>query len=272
MSAENTGSLTVKETRLKLLLRVLAFVYVGALLLYMLPSIAFIPSFLKPFPFLNDPAFANNSTIKMGLFIVLCFIGAADVRKYLVAVEVMIVAGILSMIVGLLMFFFLDNNYIMQVGNSQLSIKLMILGSVFFDGLIAVLLIVFYRSAQKARYELLYLSTMQFRTLKALAEVVIHGENEVITAKEVAINVDRYLASFNAKSKAISKFSLTGIEIYPLFFLKPPISYMRPDDRKKVPDAAFLPVNHLAPCAAFFTHHYPGYDTLRQAIMLYGLL
>lgn len=169
----------------------------------------------------------------MGLFIALCFIGASDVRKYLIAVELMIAAGILSMLAGLLLFFFLNNNYVMPVGKNGLAVKTMMLGSVLFDGLIAVALIIFYRSAQKARYELLYLSPSQFRTLRALAEIVIHGENEILSSNEVAVNVDRYLSSFNAKSKLISKLSLTGIEIYPLFFLKPPVSYMRPDERKK---------------------------------------
>ena len=67
---------------MKSYLRLLFFIYVGGVFVYLLPGVGLLPPFLKPYPFLIDPAFANNSTIKMGLFAALCFVAAGDVRRY----------------------------------------------------------------------------------------------------------------------------------------------------------------------------------------------
>jgi choline dehydrogenase-like flavoprotein len=227
-----SSALTLQEVRLRILLRFFFFFYIGAMLLYLLPAITFIPEFLKPYPFVNDGAFSNNSTIKMGLFAALCFIGAADVRRYLVAVEAIIVVMLLAVVSGLLLTFFANNNYTMETGMGTLTIRKMILMSTIFDTLVNVLFITFYLQAQKARYKLQYFGPLQFRTLTALAEVVIQGEKEILKPAEIAHNVDRYMASFKGKTKFITKLTLTGIEFYPIVFLKPPVSYMRPDDRK----------------------------------------
>ncbi|MES2880586.1 MAG: GMC family oxidoreductase, partial [Bacteroidota bacterium] len=55
---------------------------------------------------------------------------------------------------------------------------------------------------------------------------------EIITPRQIALNVDRYMSSFTAKTKWVSKIAMLAIELYPLVFLKPPTSYMRPEDRK----------------------------------------
>ncbi len=232
MPVENAHSLTKAELRLKLLLRILFFFYLAAFFLYLLPPIFGVPGFLKPYPFINDPACANNSTIKMLLFVSLCYVGYADVRKNLIAVEAMIVTMFIGAVSGLLLFFFAKNNYHIQIGSRSVGIRKVILFSSLFDLAINVVLVIFYRSAQKARYTLRYFSPMQFRTMRTLAEVVIHGENEVLKPIEVANNVDRYLASFKAKSKWIMKVCMLSIELYPVLFLKPPSSYMRADERK----------------------------------------
>jgi hypothetical protein len=102
-----------------------------------------------------------------------------DVRKYLVAVEAIIVVMLLAVVSGLLLTFFAKNNYIMETGLGRLSIRKMVLMSTVFDTLVNITLYQFFTwQAQKARYQLLYLSPLQFRTLTALAEVVIEGDGE----------------------------------------------------------------------------------------------
>src|SRR5207237_2841150 len=86
-------------------------------------------------------------------------------------------------------------------------------------------------TAERARYDLLYLWPIQYRTLVALAEVVIAGTNEIVPAEDVARNVDRYLASFRARSKWIMAAALVGMQIYPLLTLHPPLSYMPEEER-----------------------------------------
>ncbi len=232
MASQKHFLLTAQERNLKSYLRLLFFIYVGGVLVYLLPAIGLLPAFLKPYPFLIDPAFANNSVIKMGLFAALCFVAAGDVRRFLVTVEAIMVVMCLAVVSGVILILTAKNNYVMQVGNSTLSIKTMLLYSSLFDAVLNGILIVLYNKAQKARYGLQFFTPMQFRTLQALSDVLIEGDEELITDREVALNVDRYMSSFLGKTKWVSKLSLVGIELYPLFFLKPATSYMRPEDRK----------------------------------------
>ncbi len=225
--------LTPQELRLRFFLRVLFFFYIGAVLLYLLPGMTFIPGFLKPYVFIADPAFANNSSIKMGVFVLLCFFGAADVRKYLIAVEVIIVVMFLAVVSGSLIAAFSNNNYDLIIGGKQVPMSTMIIYSTLFDLAINMALILFYTSAQKARHQLQYFTVGQFRTLEAIAEVVIEGEKELVPPNEIARNVDGYMARFLAKTKWVSKLALMGIEYFPLLFFKPPISYMQVFDRKR---------------------------------------
>ncbi len=225
-------TITPQEVRLKFFLRVLFFFYIGAVLLYLLPGIVFIPEFLKPYTFIADPAFANNSSIKMGLFVLLCFFGAADVRKYLIAIEVIIIVMMMAVVSGLLIASFSNNNYDLVINGKLVPMSTMILFSTVFDLSINVALIFFYVSAQKARYQLKYFTVGQFLTLEAIAQVVIEGENEIIPPDEIARNVDGYMSSFLAKNKWVTKLALSGIEYFPLLYLQAPLSYMQSAERK----------------------------------------
>ncbi len=232
MASQKHYLLTSQELNLKSYLRILFFIYLGGVFVYLLPAIGLLPPFLQPYPFLVDPAFANNSVIKMGLFAALCFVAAGDVRRYLIAVEAVMVVMALAVLSGLVLILFASNKYLLHVGEGTVSISTLLIYSSIFDAILNGILIVLYNKAQKARYGLHYFSPMQFRTLEALADVLIQGEKEVISSRQVALNVDRYMSSFLARTKWVSKLSMTGIELYPLIFLKPPTSYMRAADRK----------------------------------------
>ncbi|HVF96006.1 MAG TPA: NAD(P)-dependent oxidoreductase, partial [Flavisolibacter sp.] len=232
MSSKTGAALTLQELNLKSYLRILFFIYLGGVFLYLIPALGLMPGFLKPYAFINDPAFANNSTIKMGLFAALCFVAAGDVRRYLVAVEAIMVVMALAVLSGIVLILFAANNYVINTGNGQMRISTLLLFSSIFDAILNAVLIILYRKAQKARYDLQYFSPFQFRSLMSLADVVIESENVIITSRETALNVDRYMSSFKANNKWVTKMALIALELYPLVFLKPPTSYMRPDARK----------------------------------------
>lgn len=244
-----TYPLTSQEIRLRLFLRILFFFYIGAVLLYLLPGITFVPDFLKPYTFITDPAFANNSSIKMGLFVLLCLFAAADVRKYIIAVEAIIIVMFLAVVSGLLIAFLSHNNYDLIINGKAVPMRTMILLSTVFDLSINIVLIIFYSAAVKARYQLKYFSVGQFLTLKAIAEVAIEGVDEVLPAETVAKNVDGYMAGFLARQKWVSKLALTGISIFPIFYFQPPLRFMRASDRKKFLTKHFYqePSLHITP-------------------------
>jgi choline dehydrogenase-like flavoprotein len=120
----------------------------------------------------------------------------------------------------------------MIVGGKPVTIAQLLTVSIVFDGSLGLILLWFFISAERSRYALLYLSPTQFRTLKSIAEVVINGEGALlIPAEDVATNVDRYFKNFEARSKWIAKLVLSVMQIYPLFSLNVPLSYMNPNDR-----------------------------------------
>src|SRR4030095_4675137 len=114
----------------------------------------------------------------------------------------------------------------------RIPIESALIGSMILDGVIIILLIWFYIAAERSFYRLTYLSPTQYRALAALADVVVAGKTEIITAEEVARNVDDYLSRFKAQSKWIIRIVLLGIEAYPLLSFKPPLSHLNPEDRR----------------------------------------
>jgi choline dehydrogenase-like flavoprotein len=76
-----------------------------------------------------------------------------------------------------------------------------------------------------------YLSHFEFKTLTALAEVLVIGEDERLTPEEVGHNVDRYLATFKARRKWVVRLALLGLLFYPLLKLRAPFSVMAPQER-----------------------------------------
>ncbi len=76
-----------------------------------------------------------------------------------------------------------------------------------------------------------YLSRLEFKTLTALAEVLVIGEDEQLTPEKISHNVDSYLATFRARGKWIVKIALLGLLLYPLLKLHAPFSAMAPQER-----------------------------------------
>ncbi len=76
-----------------------------------------------------------------------------------------------------------------------------------------------------------YLSRLEFKTLTALAEVLVIGEDEHLTPEKIGHNVDSYLATFRARGKWIVKIALLGLLLYPLLKLRAPFSAMAPQER-----------------------------------------
>jgi choline dehydrogenase-like flavoprotein len=218
--------LTPQERRLRIYLKILALLFGLAIFAYLLPAL-FGP--LQSF-YINLP-FVTNSVVKIGGLALLAFFAAADVRRFRLLTVLVIWGHVISELATAAVLIWGKTDYAVDIAGNIVPIRRLLWGSMALDGIILVLLVWFYVAAERARYALGYFSPGQFRTLTALAEVVVMGENEAITAEEAARNVDHYLTGFRARAKWITKLVLTGVEIYPLLTLKPPFSYMRAEDR-----------------------------------------
>jgi choline dehydrogenase-like flavoprotein len=216
------GVLTTEERRLATLLRVLAFLFTLAIFTYLLPALV---GPWKPF-FIQLP-FVTNSVVKIGVLAALAFIASADTRRYRALVLVVILGHVISEVATIAVLLWGDTAG--TVG--QLPTRTLLWGSIALNGVILVLLIWFYRCAERARFALRYLSPGQFRTLASMVEVVITGR-PVADPPSVAHTVDRYLADFRARSRWVMKAVLIGLEWYPLLTFHPPLSVLRPIDRR----------------------------------------
>src|SRR5262249_25497696 len=151
------------------------------------------------------------------------FIAAGDVRRFRPLTVVVILGHLLSevaMAIALLFGNLNPPNWPPSFFPFSMTTTLIL--AMMLDGSILVVLTYAFIQADRARYGLKYLSPVEFRALKAAAEAIIMGGTEVITPEEVARNVDRYLSSFKARRKFITKLALSASEFYPLLFFQLP--------------------------------------------------
>jgi choline dehydrogenase-like flavoprotein len=83
-----------------------------------------------------------------------------------------------------------------------------------------------------------FLPRPAFKALAALAEVVVDPER--LAPEEAAANVDRYMGTFRAQRKWVVKVALLGLWLYPLRFLKPTFSRMKPEARREFVEKRFI--------------------------------
>jgi choline dehydrogenase-like flavoprotein len=226
--------LTAPERRLELVLRIFAVLFLGQAILYPVLGV-FGPA---EFPFVA------NSFAKDGLFCVLCFIAAGNVRQNGWAVGLVVMGHVLiaAALLGMLAFGNHDSvaHTFGEPAGTNLSDTLQLLIWATAATFVAVLLAVLYHSAVKARYGLRYLWPHQHSTAMAMAEVLVIGPDEALTPEQVAAGIDDYLYSFSAQEKWKSKLALSALTVYPLFRLRPPFPLMAPDRRLAFIERCFI--------------------------------
>jgi choline dehydrogenase-like flavoprotein len=231
MTSDEEGPLTPEERRLRTLLRVLAALFGFATLAYLLPALGVFGATLRAFSV--ELPFVTNSVVKVGTLGMLALLGSGDVRRHRTAVVLLIAAHAISEAAMLATLVFGDVGRLVDPGLpvGPRPVRDVLLFAMVLDGVILAVLIAMFRAAERARYQLRWLSPMEYRALSALAEVIVLGEEEALSAGEVARNTDRYLASFRARSKWLAKLVLKGMQIYPLLTLRPPFSELSPEER-----------------------------------------
>ncbi|HSP88980.1 MAG TPA: hypothetical protein VLN45_12665, partial [Ignavibacteriaceae bacterium] len=216
--------LTPNEKRLIIYLKVLLIINF-LFLVFCLVNL-FVPSFSN-----LSTLFTINFSALSFVNILICWYAIADLRRFMLLVKLFAWQFVFFVIVELYLFLWADTSAYVVILQNSLTLKSLIIISLCFDVLNAVLIFILISSSEKAKYELKYFSPLQFKTLEALAEVVIYGDNETITNSEVAKNVDTYFKTFQAKFKWTMALVVTGLYFYPLLSLYPPLPYLSPYKR-----------------------------------------
>lgn len=227
--------LTAQEKRLELALRLFTLLFAGFVISYLLQGLLHEET---EFPFVA------NSVAKDGMFAVLSFVAAGDVRRNGWA-GLLVIAGHV-LIVGSLLFMLafgntssIDGSFGKPFGLDA-DPKLVLFIWLALASFVVVLLALLYRSAARARYSLKYLAPHQHRTAMAMAEVLVMGPDEVLTPEEVAAGIDDYLYSFTAQEKWKSKLALSALTVYPLLRFRPPFAMMSPERRLEFIERCFI--------------------------------
>jgi hypothetical protein len=183
-TAQSPEELTRQEVRLQRVLLVLAAVFAVLALGYVLQGLLADAEF----------PFVANSTAKDTLFAILCLVAANDLRRFGWAAVVVIIGHVL-LITGLVVMLIWDetlsagDSFVAPPGFALPPAHVLLLVWLGLAVAVTGLLIVLYRSAVASRHPLQYLRQHQHRTLTALAEVLVLGDAEVLSAEQIADEV-----------------------------------------------------------------------------------
>ncbi len=227
--------LTAPERRLELVLRILTVAFLAQALLY--PTLGLFGS--AEFPFVA------NSFAKDGLFFILCFLAAGDVRQNGWAAWLVVIGHVLIVVALLGMLAFGNHDSVAgtfgQPFGTDLSPTLQLLiWAAAATFLVAIPLAVFLHKAATGRYALKYLWPHQHATAMAMADVLVIGPDEKLTPEQVAAGIDDYLNSFTAHEKWKSKLALSALTVYPMIRLRPPFALMAPERRLAFIERCFI--------------------------------
>jgi choline dehydrogenase-like flavoprotein len=183
--------------------------------------------------------FVVNSIAKDGLFAALSLLGAAHVRRY--GWTALVVAfGYGCLVVAQAVMLAVGGQDPVTTFGVTVDAVPYLLSWMVTDIVLAAALVALWWRAVRERYGLAYLNPFAFRTLAALAEVLVQGEREDVSHEDVARNVDRYLASLDARGKRNVHAALTVLAFFPLATLRMPLAAMAPPARLRYLERRFV--------------------------------
>jgi choline dehydrogenase-like flavoprotein len=89
---------------------------------------------------------------------------------------------------------------------------------------VAALLLALRRAALRKRLRPGFLGATEYRTLMALADVIVQGPEEAVEPRDVAANVDRYFGRIRSRRKWVQRAALVAMQLHPLLTFKAPFS------------------------------------------------
>jgi choline dehydrogenase-like flavoprotein len=96
---------------------------------------------------------------------------------------------------------------------------------------VAALLLILRRAAARARLHPVFLGATEYRTLMALADVIVQGPEEAVPPADIARNVDGYFSRIRAKRRWVQRAGLVAMQLHPLLTLKAPFSELDEESR-----------------------------------------
>ena len=181
-----------------------------------------------------------NSFAKDALFVMISAVAAADVRRF-GGLALVIAAGYVALVLGQIATLLWGGAPPMELplaGDVDATVALF--GWMAIDVVLAALFAWLWFRAARDGHGLRFLNPLAFLTLAAVAEVLIEGDREVVAPREVARNVDNYLADLDSTGKGRIQAGLIVLGLWPLLTARPPLFLLAPDTRKTFLKKRFL--------------------------------
>ncbi len=177
--------------------------------------------------------FVANSVTKDVFFLALSLIAIANIRRF-AWLTLLVILGHVLLVLTLSLMLLTRNTDMAPVdlwGVVTLQPKPFARSWLASNVIIVPLLSLLYLNAQRARHHLKYLTSFEWGTVKALAEVLIKSDDRKMTPEEIAEKVDAYLYRFKAKGKSKVRVALWILTVYPILTRGVPFGAMEPDAR-----------------------------------------
>ena len=224
-SPPEPAPLTGAERLLRVLLLVLAGLLAVAGLAYgAAPLIDSTDQFAIELPFVT------NSVVMCAALGMLSAHAALPVRRNMPLVTPVIIGLFLAVVVQLA--YLIPAEGSRELFDSDVSIRLVLAIGAGVSLVIGVVLLLSYRQAWRRRYGLSFLWPGSYRALQSMADVLITGEPETITPRDVADNVEAYVREITAHRRWVYRLALYGMQLAALAGRGVPLSELEPGDRR----------------------------------------
>jgi choline dehydrogenase-like flavoprotein len=190
--------------------------------------------------FLVNPFMIAGSTIKIGVLGLCSLLVALDVRRYthytqmVIALVVGHSASFVAIALLWLFGFARFGDYTLSIAGMTFSREQMMFGAWALD---VVIITGFLFLNARINLVLLdhigFLSPTEFRAMEAIAETLVAGKGaEIVPPHQIVLRTDSYLRSFRSGRLGLAKLAVLGLQLAPLAWMKPPITYLNPAARE----------------------------------------
>jgi choline dehydrogenase-like flavoprotein len=194
-----------------------------------------------------SPIMIAGSAVKLGVLGVLGLLVAKDVRRYVHSIQgitLQINGNSVSLFIIIFLALFGYDRFgvpFIEIAGTTLAVGTVMLGACVVDVVAISAFILLNRQVNRLlKDELQFLTLYQFRALEAIAETLINGgEAEVLKPHEVALRTDQYLRAFNSNRLNLARWAITGMQLWPLLYLQPPVTFLNPAARQAFIDQRF---------------------------------
>ncbi|HUE75595.1 MAG TPA: GMC family oxidoreductase, partial [Chloroflexota bacterium] len=188
----------------------------------------------------------GGAVIGAALLGTLAALVARDVRVHAVMVTLLVLGHLLSLVAVVVAMIGLTpaSDVTVGAGGVALSTSQILTGWLVLNLVVGVVLSGLLLVMSRARLDYLgFLGPLEFRIVEGLADSVVNDDVSdplpQIPAHEVALRLDRYLNSFPSARLRLTRFALVLLEVAPLTWLWPPLSFLSPQLRREFVDRLY---------------------------------